>query len=354
MKEPAATRPSAADRRASSVTLEQVALAAGVSRATVSRVVNGLSSVDGDIASRVRISIKELGYVPNLSARSLASRQAGSIALVVPEDVAYFFGDPFFGTMVAGLNARLGESNLLLNLVISAPDPDQTVQHLLGGTADAVVVLSHELADPLVERIATTVPVVIAGRPTSQPADWCHHVDFDNVDASRRATAHLLSLTDRQVGTIAGPQDTPTGVDRLQGFFDAHTDAAREPGPVLSGDFTQASAVDAVAHHFPRLAELGGLFVANDLMALGALAALTQRGIRIPQDMALMGFDDLPAAALASPGLSTVHQDSRRQGEVVGDVVLELLAGESPPIRTVLPTRLVLRGTTAPAAPRRG
>lgn len=333
------------ERRRPAVTLEQVAAKAGVSRATVSRVVNEQASVDPDLASRVQVAAAELGYVPNLSARSLASSRSGSIALVVPYDVERFFRDPFFGTVIAGLHTRLRRSDFLLTMAIETEDTRRTAEYLLGSAVDAVVLFSSRRADELVARLSTSIPVVLGGRPADPTITSCHYVDFDNVEASRRATLHLLSRTSSPVATIAGPRDTPTGIDRLAGFLAAHRDLARVPGPVVDGDFSFESGVEGAREIMRRAPLLGAVFAANDLMALGALEELAHQGRRVPDDVAVMGFDDAHGLDTVDPILSTVRQDSREQGTVMGDLVLSLLAGDEPPRSTVIPTSLVLRKT---------
>ncbi|NTW41783.1 MAG: substrate-binding domain-containing protein, partial [Cellulomonadaceae bacterium] len=143
----------------------------------------------------------------------------------------------------------------------------------------------------------------------------------------------------------AGPRDTPTGIDRLAGFLAAHRDLARVPGPVVDGDFSFESGVEGAREIMRRAPLLGAVFAANDLMALGALEELAHQGRRVPDDVAVMGFDDAHGLDTVDPILSTVRQDSREQGTVMGDLVLSLLAGDEPPRSTVIPTSLVLRKT---------
>ncbi|MGW9112340.1 LacI family DNA-binding transcriptional regulator [Microbacterium sp. NPDC055683] len=332
----------------SPATLEQVAARAGVSRSTVSRVVNGGDRVSPEALESVQRAIAELRYVPNRAARSLASRQTQAIALVVPEDTTRFFGDPFFAAIVTGINRRLSRSDHMLNLIIASDDPgDKASTFLAGGNVDGALVVSHHTSDTYIDRISASVPVVFGGRPARERVDD-YFVDVDNVAAGRVATEYLLSRGHRRIGTITGPPDMPAGVDRLTGFRDALAEAGIAPGPVADGDFTSVGGAAAMRRIVARV-EAGeepwpdALFVASDLMARGALEVLARTGRRVPHDLAIIGFDDSPVATSVSPPLTTIRQPSLEQGEAMADVLLARLAGRTPPRVTILPAELVVR-----------
>ena len=326
-----------------SVTIEQVATLAGVSRSTVSRVVNGGSKVSPDALEAVRRAIAELNYVPNRAARSLASRQTHAIALVVPEDTTRFFGDPFFAAIVTGIGARLSRSDHVLNLFIASDDPgDKTTSYLRGGNVDGAIVVSHHTSDTYIDRIAEAVPVVFGGRPLRE-RERDYYVDVDNVAGGRDATAYLIDRGRRRIGTITGPLDMPAGVDRLTGFRQALEAARLDPGPIEDGGFTLDGGAAAAERLLERGAEFDALFVASDLMARGAVGVLRDAGVRVPDDVAVIGFDDSPVATSGAPALTTIRQPSRLQGETMADILLARLAGETPPRATILPTELVVR-----------
>lgn len=326
-------------------TIEEVAANAGVSRSTVSRVVNGSTAVSPAALAAVNRAIAELNYVPNRAARSLASRATMAIALVVPEDTTRFFGDPFFASIVSGIHARLSRSDYVLNLIIASDDPgDKTTAYVRSGAVDGAIVVSHHTSDTFIDRIAASVPVVYGGRPVRE-RELAYYVDVDNTAGARDATQYLIDTGHRKIASIAGPLTMPAGIDRANGFRAAIESASLELGPIEDGNFTAEGGSAAMQRILDTGAEFDALFVASDLMARGALAILGRAGLRVPEDVAIVGFDDSPVATSVSPQLTTMRQPSRDQGAAMVDVLLALLAGGDPPHVTVLDTNLVVRAS---------
>ncbi|WES63741.1 LacI family DNA-binding transcriptional regulator [Microbacter sp. GSS18] len=326
-----------------SVTIEEVAAAAGVSRSTVSRVVNGSTAVSPEALEAVKRAIAELNYVPNRAARSLASRQTHAIALVVPEDTTRFFGDPFFAAIVSGINSRISRSDFVLNLFIASDDPgDKTTSYLRSGAVDGAIVVSHHTSDTFIDRIAAVVPVVYGGRPVRE-RERDYYVDVDNTRGALMATEFLMDRGHTRIGTITGPLDMPAGVDRLVGFREALAARGLEPVAVEDGNFTAAGGADAMR----RILESGdvpdALFIASDLMARGAMNVLAGAGLRVPGDIAIIGFDDSPVATSVTPPLTTMRQPSFQQGEQMAGILLDILADRDPRHVTVLDTELIVR-----------
>lgn len=325
------------------VTIEEVAVAAGVSRSTVSRVVNGSTAVSPEALEAVTRAISELNYVPNRAARSLASRQTHAIALIVPEDTTRFFGDPFFAAIVSGINARLSRSDYVLNLFIASDDPgDKTTSYVRSGAVDGAFVVSHHTSDTYIDRIASAVPVVYGGRPVRE-RERDYYVDVDNVRGGHDATTYLIERGHRNIASITGPVTMPAGIDRLQGYRDALRAWDLPEGMVVDGNFTADGGADAMRRILESGERPDAIFVASDLMAQGALAVLGAAGVRVPEDMAIIGFDDSPVATSVEPQLTTMRQPSFAQGERMASVLLDLLAGRHPRHVTILETELVVR-----------
>jgi len=341
--------------RAKRVTLEDVAAATGVSRATVSRVVNGSSAVDAAAARKIRAAIKRLNYVPNQAARTLMTDRTNTVALVAAEPEDRVFGDPFFASIVRGISQGLAGSGWGMTIVmVQGPaEVAGAARYLAGGHTDGALFISehggHELARAVND---AGVPVVIGGRPM-HPSLRTSYVDQDNVGGAQQAAHHLARSGRSRIATIAGPQDMSAGVDRLIGF-QRGLGSDFDPALVEMGNFTSQSGATAMQTLLEREPAIDALFAASDLMALGALQTLRRAGRRVPADVAVIGYDDIPLAAESMPALSTLRQDTVEQGRRMAELLLrriaqkgEALSQESTDYEgVILPVSLVLRETT--------
>ena len=332
-------------RRREAPTIRQVAAVAGVSRATASRVINGGHLVSAQAREAVEAAIAELGFTPNPVARSLATRRTGSVALVVPEPNSRLLTDPFFGGIINGLSLSLEESDLQMVLLIARPGPSvaRAARYLTTGHVDGAVVASHHRDDELNHILVDSgLPCVFIGRPLDVETE--HYVDMDNTLGARMATEHLLARGCRRVATIAGPPDMTAGVDRLVGWREALLAAGRPADLVKYGDFTTRGGAVATANLLDAHPDIDALFVASDLMAYGALTELASRGLSVPDDVAVFGFDDLGVAETTDPPLTSVAQPVSEMAEQAGRMIQELLAGHEPTVEPVLfQARLALR-----------
>lgn len=326
-------------------TLEAVAAEAGVSRSTVSRVVNGSSHVSPDVLAAVNAAIDRLKYIPNRAARSLANRQTMAIALVVPEDTNRFFGDPFFAEIVQGITRGLEESDYVLNLQLASPSSpsEKTIRYLLGGNVDGAIVVSHHSGDDFFTTLDATIPVVFGGRPYNPELHRNNYVDVDNAAGAAMGTQYLIDKGRRRIATIAGPDNMQAAIDRTEGWYRAVRASGLADDLCVHGDFTLASGAAAMRELLQRDPQLDGVFVASDLMASGAISVLRERGMSVPGDVAVVGFDDSSAATSGEIRLTTVHQPSREMGEEMARMLLALLRGEPTERERIMPTRIVVR-----------
>jgi DNA-binding LacI/PurR family transcriptional regulator len=298
------------------LTLDHVAQVAGVSRATVSRVINQTRNVDPEIQRVVQEAVAETGYVPNRAARSLVTRRTGLVALAVSMAAAFdepfigqVFVDSFFGRVLNGVMRFLRSHNghLVLMVVDSADARGQLVGYLRQGEIDGSLVISLNGRDPLPEMLADAgLPAVLFARPP-RPMPLSY-VDVNHHLATRLAADRLVARGCRRVATVAGPQDAVAGQDRLRGINAAMAEHGHPYLPWEEGDFTVAGGQAAMERLLAREPDIDGLFVANDLMAQGALTVLHERGRRVPEDVAVVGFDDSGAALASRPALTTVRQ----------------------------------------------
>ncbi|MFD8033319.1 LacI family DNA-binding transcriptional regulator [Streptomyces sp. NPDC059717] len=339
-------------------TLEAVAARAGVSRATVSRVVNGGEGVREPLVERVLRAVEELGYVPNQAARSLVTKRHDAVAVVIAEPETRVFADPFFALQLRGISKELTahDSQLVLLLTEGRADHARVGRYLAGGHVDGALVFSLHLDDPLPELVQRAgVPTVFGGRPDWGEGNRSVYVDSDNRGGAREAVRYLVGLGRRRVGHITGALDQTSAVDRLDGFRDVMVEA--DPRLIAEGDFTPAGGERAMRLLLERCPDLDAVFAANDLAASGALRVLRAQGRRVPEDIAVVGFDDmLPVAEQTDPPLTTIRQDIEEMGRLMARLLLRALdrrgtslddgpGADDGPSGVVLPTTLVRRAS---------
>ena len=331
-----------------SPTLEEVAALAGVSRATVSRVVNGSPKVLPDTVAAVEQAILQLGYVPNRAARALVTRRTDSIAIVVPEPDSRVFSDPFFAGMLSGVSRTLAPTSSQLVLLIEpAPEPtgvddQRLLRYLRGGHVDGAIIISHHGRDNVLQELAQLpLPIVFSARPLGVDVPVAS-VDVDNVAGARTGVEHLLSIGRRKIATIAGPLDMTAGIDRLTGYQEVMKEAGL-PAMIAYGDFTADGGEQATLRLLDEHPDLDGLFVASDLMATAALRVLSQRGRRVPADVAVVGFDDSVLATTTTPKLTTVRQPVEQLGARLAQILLAKIAGADLTSPEIYDTELIVR-----------
>ncbi|HUQ60152.1 LacI family DNA-binding transcriptional regulator [Lentzea sp.] len=325
--------------------IEEVARVAGVSKSTVSRVINDEQYVSAKAREAVHAAIAQLGYSPNQAARALAGNRANAIALVVSEPTGRVLSDPFFAGVLRGVHSELAGRHTQLLLMMSQPsDTEDLVTYLSSGHVDGALLVSLHGEDPLVPMLAEIgLPVVSGGRPLGKTVPF---VDADNFSGALEAARHLVSLGRKRIATVAGPKDMAVGADRLSGFKRGLSEGKVATDLVAHGDFTPESGARAMERLLRKAPDLDAVFVAADIMALGALQVLHAQGKRVPEDVAVVGFDDSVFAATATPPLTTIRQDVEELGRTMTWRLLAELAGEAGlPPSLLLPTSLVKRSS---------
>ncbi|WP_236650398.1 LacI family DNA-binding transcriptional regulator [Kutzneria albida] len=326
-------------------TLDEVARVAGVSRSTASRAINGQVYVSAKAREAVTNAVASLGYSPNLLARSLATKRTNSIALVLSERGDTVLADPFFARVLRGVHAGLSGSGMQLVLLMAQDEQAQGElgQYLCAGHVDGALVVSLHGDDPLPDQLASSgLPVVLLGRPLAKVD--VPYVDADNSTGGELAAAHLVERGRRHIATIAGPRDMAAGIDRLSGWRRGMTAAKRRPAGVVHADFTAAGGAAAMRELLAAYPEVDGVFAASDLMAVGAMQVLREAGRRIPQDVAVVGFDDSELAETAVPPLTSVRQPIEEMGRAITlRLIAQINAVADQPSSVLLPTELVPR-----------
>jgi DNA-binding LacI/PurR family transcriptional regulator len=331
--------------------LAQIARAAGVSRATASRVFSGSSQVSGEARRAVELAAAQLGYVPNGTAPGLAARRSESVGVVVPEPGSGFFLDPLLSRLLRGIGEELSANGLQMVLFSpqSPADVQRLEQYLVGGHVDAVLLLALHESDTLPARLrARGIPMVFGGRPR-QSLD-VSYVDVDNQAGGRRATEHLIEQGRRRIAHIAGPGHSPAARARLEGFREAMWTAA------LRSDYVELGALDrdggelAMGRLLAMADQIDAVFAASDAMAAGAMWALQVLGRRVPDDVAVIGFDDSPIASATQPPLSSVRQPVEEMGREMAKLVVSMsgVRDYSPRQMVLSPELSVRESTVAP------
>jgi LacI family transcriptional regulator len=323
-----------------------VAERAGVSPSTVSRILNGTAEVSEAKRAAVDKAIAKLGFVPNPVARGLAGGRTLSIGVITQA-----IDSPFYGAALRGIEVALGVvgySPLFISGHWHADEESRCIDVLRSRRVDGLIVLTGRLSDNALRSVARSLPVVVTGRNLKAPNLLA--LDFDNREGARQATQHLIDLGHRRIAFIGGVAEHPDAVERQQGYRAAIEAAGLrvESTLVVPGAFTEHSGLLAVEQLLERRTRFSAIFAANDQMAIGAALGLYRHGLRVPDDVSLVGFDDVAGALYMVPPLTTVHHPIQELGELAARAMLSLLAGERPQVEVPTP-RLIVRESTRAA-----
>lgn len=315
--------------RRARATIHDVAVEAGVSRGTVSRVVNGERYVSAEARAAIESAIQRVGYVPNTAARNLVMQRTQAVGFVVHEPHSLFVDDPNIGNILLGANESLSlaDYQLVCLIVDSERDTDRITRYLSGGFVDGVIMVSARDNDPitrLIERLA--LPAAFVGHPPDLRE--LPFVGIDNRTAARDITMELVGAGRSRIGMVAAALDRDSGADRFRGFQDALGDRF---DPTLVAEVPLYSYDDGhrgMRTLLEREPAVDGVFAASDAVAAGALEALREAGRRVPEDVSIVGFDDSAWALRCSPALTTVHQPAAAVGQRAAEILLAQLRGE--------------------------
>jgi LacI family transcriptional regulator len=341
--------------RAEQLTILDVARLAGVSRSTVSRVMNGRDDVRTVVRDRVLQVIDETGFRPSATARSLVSRRTGVLGLVIPWRVSQLLEDPYFVGLIRGISRASNAAGTTLSFFLFETEEEERELHrhvVAPGLVDGLVLAALRKDDPLLDEVANSgLPMVSLGRVMHrEDVSW---VDVDNFEGSRHAVRHLVGLGHRTIASIAAPQHLVSGIDRHNGFIQGMREAGLDPELVEFADWSSDGGYAAMLkllRHQPT-----AVYVGSDTMAVGALRAIDDSGLSVPEDVAVVSFDGLPAAERSSPPLTTLRQPISEIGETLIKILLDQIdTGTREVVRKLIPTELIVRESSSSSRTTKG
>ena len=329
------------------LTLEVIAQKAGVSRSTVSRVINKDKYVSDPTRSKVQEVINSLNFQPNIAARSLAAGRTGIVGLVIPAGVTTLFNDPYFPQLIQGISAASNAHDYTVMLWVVEPAYEvRTIRQILhSGLLDGVIVSSMLMDDPIILSLhESKMPFMLVGR---HPTLDVNYVDIDNFEGAFEGTNYLIKCGCQRIATITGPQNMIAGFDRYRGYCEALESSGIKiiDDLVGMGDFTERGGYLAMKELLPNQPD--GVFVASDTMAIGALRAIREKGMLVPEDISIIGFDDAPIAAISNPPLTTMRQSTFTLGYTALETLMEVVREPKTQTRhVIINSKLVVRGSS--------
>jgi LacI family transcriptional regulator len=331
------------------LTIKDIARLAGVSRSAVSRVLNEQSGVRPEVRNAVQKVIDDAGYAPKAAARQLVTRATRAIGLIISDNACTIFGNPIFAAIGKGVSEVCLQKRYLSMLFLGRQDMDeQTLLMLLRGRLfDGIIIISSERDDPSLLLLQETgIPYVRIGHDPDR--EDLSYVDVDNNEAARRAVHHLISLGHRRIAHITGSPKDFCSHERYEGYKRALVEAGISPDVnlVAEGDWSVECGYQMTKRFLDLPSPPTGLFSANDMMVSGVIQAVQERGLKVPADLAIVGFDDLPQTTMIFPPLTTIRQPCVQMGICAAELLIAQLEKKvvSTP-RIILPTELIIRAS---------
>jgi len=336
------------------LTLEDIAKKSGVSRSTVSRVINDHPNVSKKVREYVKEVIRQTGYQPHPAARALVSNRTWTCGLILPRTINSFFTDPYYPCLIQGVAQACSKQNYTFSLFLMGDkdDEDRIFSRVSRrGFMDGILFQSDQRGDTLIDKLADSgIPLVILGRPFQ--GKKISYVDIDNSESVEIAVDYLFDMGHKRVGTIAGPQNTTVGIDRKNGYQQAllKHGIQIDESLIVEGTFTEESGYLGMEKLLP--AKPDAVFAASDQMALGAMRAIYEVGLDIPKDISIIGYDDFPLVSPARPSLTTLRQPISKFGSEALSMLIDLVEnGLNPSRQVILKSELIIRDSTRNTMP---
>lgn len=309
------------------ITIEDIAKKASVSISTVSRVLNGNAHVAESTRLRIMEIINELGYKPNMFAQGLAGGQSRTIGVLTQ-----LIGSPVFDVILRGILKGIdgsGYSPLFADGGWSSAKDEATIRTFMQRQIDGLIIISGNTSDQYLLEISKQIPLIIIGQKVPELMDRC--LVFSDFEDARTATKYLIDMGHSRIAHISGLQDHVDAIERKAGYLEALKEAgiAANPDLIVEGDFTEPSGMLAIEMLLSRGLSFSAVFAANDQMAYGARLALYRRGLRVPEDISLVGFDDQAPSSFMIPPLTTIRRPPLEIGEKAGKALIQLIQGKS-------------------------
>ncbi len=330
------------------ITIDEVARLAFVSRSVVSRVLNNHPNVSKEARLRVLKVIEEYNYRPSSVARSLVTDRTFELCVLAPRRRDDVLATGYWTLVLLGISERSLQRGYFVSITMVSADMDAEINSLLAGHAfDGFILIAHDVIKLVADGLRTRrTPVVLIGHAPNFPD--LNSVDGDNFDGARQAGAHLVGLGYERMGLMLGPLDLQETLDRRDGFIEALREGGHSiaEAHIVAGDYSQQSGYELMRRWIEAGDPPEAVFCTSDVQAIGALLALYRAGLRVPEDVALVGYDDLPTARFTTPPLTTVHQPVYGKGEQAANIIIDQIEGKrSGVVHENLPVRLVVRET---------